>query len=200
MVRYVIPNQRNAEFSKVCFSGYLCHQRLNFMKNLQLIFIIALLALSAGIGVKMFNQWQADQQPMPLPIFSFPDLTGTPHSSNEWQGKILVLNFWATWCPACLKEIPAFMALQTQFAEKVQFVGIALDDLEAVKTFQQKAAVNYPLLISGDWAGFDLAKKLGNFVSAIPYTVVVNRDGLVVYHHAGELTADELQAVISPLL
>jgi thiol-disulfide isomerase/thioredoxin len=170
------------------------------MKTVQMIFVIALLALTAGIGVRIFNQWQADQKPMPLPTFSFPDLNGTPQTSTQWQGNILVLNFWATWCPACLKEIPAFMELQTQFAEKVQFVGIALDDLDAVKTYQQKTTVNYPLLISGDWAGFDLAKKLGNFVSAIPYTVVVNREGLVIYHHAGELTAAELQAVISPLL
>jgi thiol-disulfide isomerase/thioredoxin len=170
------------------------------MKTVQIIFIIALLALTAGIGVRMFDKWQTEQQPMPLPTFSFPDLNGTPHSSNEWQGKIIVLNFWATWCPSCLKEIPEFMALQTQLGEKIQFVGIALDDLEAVKIFQQKTAVNYPLLISGDWAGFQLAKKLGNLISAIPYTVVVNRDGLVVYRHSGELSASELQAVIAPLL
>jgi len=170
------------------------------MKLAQTILIMGLLALSAGIGVRMVNQWQTEQQPQPLPTFSFPDLNGTPHSSTEWNGKIIVLNFWATWCPSCLKEIPAFMTLQTQYGEKVQFVGIALDDLEAVKTFQQKTAVNYPLLISGDWAGFNLAKQLGNLISAIPYTVVVNSAGLVIYRHAGELSARELQAAISPLL
>ncbi len=170
------------------------------MKTVQIIFIIALLALTAGIGVRMFDQWQSEQQPMPLPEFSFPDLNNVSHSSKEWQGKIIVLNFWATWCPSCLKEIPEFMAMQTQYGEKVQFVGIALDDLDAVKTFQQKAAVNYPLLISGDWAGFQLAKKLGNLISAIPYTTVVNRDGLIIYHHAGEISANELQMVIAPLL
>jgi thiol-disulfide isomerase/thioredoxin len=169
------------------------------MKTVQTIFIIALLALTAGMGVRMFNQWQIEQQPMPLPTFSFPDLNGTPHSSNEWQGKIMVLNFWATWCPSCLKEIPEFMALQSQYGEKVQFVGIALDDIEAVKTFQQKTAVNYPILISGDWAGFQLAKQLGNSVSAIPYTVVVSSAGQVVYRHAGELSASELQKIIAPL-
>ncbi len=169
------------------------------MKTIQLIFIIALLALTAGIGVRMFDQWQTEQQPIPLPTFSFPDLNGVPHSSTEWNGRIIVLNFWATWCPSCLKEIPAFMALQTEFGEKVQFVGIALDDIEAVKQFNNKNAVNYPLLISGDWAGFDLAKKLGNLVSAIPYTVVVNSAGLVIYHHAGELSASELRTVINGL-
>lgn len=170
------------------------------MKTLQLVFIIALLALTAGIGVRMFNQWQLEKQPMPLPEFSFPDLNGSPQISSQWHGKIIVLNFWATWCPACLKEMPEFMALQKKYAEKVQFVGIALDDLEAVKTFQQKNAVNYPLLISGDFAGFALAKKLGNLISAIPYTVVVDTNGQVVYRHSGELSASKLQGVIEPLL
>lgn len=170
------------------------------MKTVQIIFIIALLALTAGIGVRMMNQWQAEQQPMPLPEFSFPDLNNVSHSSKEWQGKIIVLNFWATWCPSCLKEIPEFMALQTQYGEKVQFVGIALDDLEAVKTFQQNTVVNYPLLISGDFAGFQLAKKLGNLISAIPYSVVVDKTGQVVYRHSGEISANELQTVVEPLL
>lgn len=170
------------------------------MKTTQIIFIIALLALTAGIGVRMFNQWQIEQQPMRLPTFSFPDLNGKQQISTQWQGKIIVLNFWATWCPACLKEIPAFIALQAELGEKVQFIGIALDDLEMVKAFQQKNTVNYPILISGDWAGFNLAKQLGNTVSAIPYTVLVNKDGQAIYRHAGELSASELRMVILPLL
>lgn len=88
------------------------------MKTTQIIFIIALLALAAGIGVRMFNQWQIEQQPMRLPTFSFPDLNGKQQISTQWQGKIIVLNFWATWCPACLKEIPAFIALQAELGEK----------------------------------------------------------------------------------
>jgi thiol-disulfide isomerase/thioredoxin len=170
------------------------------MKVLKLIFITAVLALSAGIGVKMFTQWQAEKQPMPLPVFAFPDLNGTSQSVTQWQDKIIVVNFWATWCPSCLKEIPEFMNLQTKYGEKVQFVGIALDDVDAVKTFQQKTAVNYPLLISGDFAGFQLAKKLGNFISAIPYTVVTNRVGIVIYRHSGAVSEKELEGVLQPLL
>lgn len=170
------------------------------MKTLQLIFITAVLALTAGISLKMYIQWQTEKQPMPLPAFAFPDINGASQNVTQWQGKIIVVNFWATWCPSCLKEIPEFMNLQTKYGEKVQFLGIALDDVEAVKTFQQKTAVNYPLLISGDFAGFQLAKALGNFISAIPYTVVTNYDGIVIYRHSGELSATELEAVLTPLL
>lgn len=171
------------------------------MKTIQWIVIIGLLALTAGMGVRMYMQWQMDKEPQLLTEFSFPDSTTRLRTSNEWQGKIMVLNFWATWCPSCLKEIPAFMALQSRYGvEKVQFVGIALDDLAAVNAFQEETDVNYPLLIAGDWAGFALAKKLGNIMSAIPYTVVVNSAGIIIYRHMGELSASELNSVVEPLL
>lgn len=171
------------------------------MKTLQWLVIVGLLALTAGMGVRMYTQWQLEKQPQPLSEFSFPDLAGVSRASQAWQGKIIVLNFWATWCPACLKEIPAFMALQSQYGdEKVQFVGIALDDVAAVRDFQEKNAVNYPLLIAGDWAGFALAKKLGNLMSAIPYTVVVNSAGIIIYRHMGEMSASDLNSVVEPLL
>ena len=171
------------------------------MKTAQWIVIIGLLALTAGMGVRMYTQWQIEKEPQLLSAFSFPDSAAILHSSSEWQGKIVVINFWATWCPSCLKEIPAFMALQSRYGnEKVQFVGIALDDVAAVSVFQEKTGVNYPLLIAGDWAGFALAKKLGNIMSAIPYTVVVNSAGMIIYRHMGELSASELNSVVEPLL
>lgn len=171
------------------------------MRTAQWIVIIGLLALTAGMGVRMYTQWQMEKEPQLLSAFSFPDAAAKLRSSSEWQGKIVVINFWATWCPSCLKEIPAFMVLQSRYGnEKVQFVGIALDDVAAVNVFQEKTSVNYPLLIAGDWAGFALAKKLGNIMSAIPYTVVVNSAGMIIYRHMGELSASELNSVVEPLL
>ena len=99
------------------------------------------------------------------------------------------------------EDLTTFMVLQSKYGnEKVQFIGIALDDVAAVKVFQEKTGVNYPLLIAGDWAGFALAKKMGNIMSAIPYTVVVNSAGMIIYRHMGELSASELNSVVEPLL
>ena len=171
------------------------------MRTAQWVVIIGLLALTAGMGVRMYTQWQLEKQPQMLSEFSFLDGASTLHSSNEWKSKIVVINFWATWCPSCLKEIPSFMVLQSKYGnEKVQFIGIALDDVAAVKVFQEKTGVNYPLLIAGDWAGFALAKKMGNITSAIPYTVVVNSAGMIIYRHMGELSTSELNSVVEPLL
>jgi len=111
------------------------------MRTAQWGVIIGLLALTAGMGVRMYTQWQLEKQPQMLSEFSFLDGASTLHSSNEWKSKIVVINFWATWCPSCLKEIPSFMVLQSKYGnEKVQFIGIALDDVAAVKVFQEKRA------------------------------------------------------------
>lgn len=133
-----------------------------------------------------------------LPVFSFPDTAEKTHSISEWQGKILVINFWATWCQPCLKEIPEFMQLQTQFGKQnVQFIGIAIDELSAVTRYQNTANMNYPVLMANEWDGFNLAQQLGNSANTVPYTVVVNPAGQIIYRHAGAVKKEDLIAVIT---
>lgn len=137
---------------------------------------------------------QADEV---LPAFSFPDIDEKPHNISEWQGKTLVINFWATWCQPCLKEIPEFVQLQTQFSAKnVQFIGIAIDELPAVARFKDTTKMNYPVLVASEWEGFNLSQQLGNSANTVPYTVVVNTAGKIIYRHAGAVKKEELQTVI----
>jgi thiol-disulfide isomerase/thioredoxin len=120
------------------------------------------------------------------------------HSISEWQGKTLVINFWATWCQPCLKEIPEFVQLQTQFSKQnVQFIGIAIDELLVVRLYKNTANMNYPVLISSEWDGFNLAQQLGNSSNTVPYTVVVNPAGQIFYRHAGVVKKEDLIAVIT---
>ena len=87
-----------------------------------------------------------------MPLFSLPDASEKMHTISEWQGKTLVINFWATWCQPCLKEIPEFIQLQTKYEKKnVQFIGIAIDELPAVIRYKNTIPINYPILISGEW-------------------------------------------------
>lgn len=170
------------------------------MKERYVFIIVATIALSIGIGVRFWKREFTDTTSMSLPAFEFPDLAGLRQNVSQWQGKALVINFWATWCLPCLQEIPDFMALQEKLGtQRVQFIGIALDDKEAVEAFQQKNQVSYPLLIAGDWHGFHLAKTLGNSLGAIPYTVVVNPAGNVIFHHAGQVSVHELEKILLPL-
>ena len=136
----------------------------------------------------------------PLPQFSLPGLDGVKEDINQWQVKVRVVNFWATWCPPCKREIPAMIALQESFGPKrLQFVGISLDNkLETVKEFASKMGMNYPILL-GDEA-IDVAEKLGNDQGILPYTVIVDQLGNVAYVHYGELERADLEKEIKKLL
>ena len=132
-----------------------------------------------------------------LPMFSFPDANEKMHAISEWKSKTLVINFWATWCQPCLKEIPEFVQLQTQYTQKnVQFIGIAIDELSAVTRYKNTVNLNYPVLISSEWDGFNLAQQLGNNSNTVPYTVVVNSAGKIIFRYAGAVKKEDLMAVL----
>jgi thiol-disulfide isomerase/thioredoxin len=140
-----------------------------------------------------------EQQLTRLPALSYPDLNGKPRAISEWQDKVLVLNFWATWCPPCREETPLFVALQDEYRERgVQFVGLAIDDLEAVQTFVDTYGVEYPVLI-GDIDAVDVSRRLGNRFSGLPYTVIVAPGGEIVIRHAGGLTREQIVPVLERL-
>lgn len=156
------------------------------MKNLKIAVLIFLL----------FCHFDAHADDI-LPMFSFPDTDEKMHTISEWEGKTLVINFWATWCQPCLKEIPEFVQLQTQYAKQnVQFIGIAIDELPAVTRYKNSVNINYSVLISSEWDGFNLAQQLGNNSNTVPYTVVVNPVGKIIYRYAGAVKKENLMAII----
>jgi thiol-disulfide isomerase/thioredoxin len=174
------------------------------MKRSVLIVTVAVIAFVGGLSVRgllsspLAKTSQENQSA--LPEISLPDLSGKQRSMKEWQGKVLVINFWATWCPPCLKEMPEFEAMQNELSGKgLQFIGIAIDDAEPVKEFIASKKITYPILLGED-QGTKIAHDLGNIVNTVPFTVVVNKKGLVVKSHMGELTREQLLETVSPLL
>lgn len=169
------------------------------MKRSVLIITVAIIAFTCGLGVRGLLADAAQDSHKPIADFSLSDLSGKQHSTKEWQGKVLVLNFWATWCPPCLKEMPEFQELQNKYSDKgLQVIGIALDDAEPVKEFLASNKITYPILLGED-QGTKIAHDLGNIVNTVPFTVVVNKQGMVVKSHMGTLTREELQKITSPL-
>lgn len=131
------------------------------------------------------------------PAFQLPDLEGKIHDINEWNGQVVVVNFWATWCPPCRKEMPAFLELQNKYgAQGLQFVGIALDDAFKVQDFIDTIGVDYPILLGGEKA-IKASEEYGNRLGALPYTVVVNREGYIVKTYRGEVSQDSLEKVVT---
>ena len=161
-------------------SGYLVHQ---YTSREQLV---AADALAAPIPAA-----PDPAQPSAVLDWSFVDVDGKRQPLSQWQGRLVVLNFWATWCSPCLKEIPAFVELQQRLGPRgVQFVGIALDQVEAVKPFLADHGLNYPVVL-GDQDVARFMTSLGNQIGALPYSVVVSRDGAVLTTHQGEWQAED---------
>jgi thiol-disulfide isomerase/thioredoxin len=135
-----------------------------------------------------------------LPAFAFADLDGRMRRAGEWAGRVLVINFWATWCPPCRRELPAFAELQARYEGRgVQFLAIAIDDVEAVRRFATEHPFNFPVL-HGEDAATRLAAQLGNRLSSLPYTVVVDRRGDVRVRHFGEYARDDLERALVAVL
>ncbi len=159
---------------------------------------LALAALTAGIWLAQTRY--APQAPTTstetLWQLSFPDTQGRSQALSQWRGKVLVLNFWASWCAPCREEMPDFDGLRAQFQPRgVEFVGLAIDHSANVTQFLQRQPVNYPILI-GEGAAHNLARQLGNPSGALPYTIVLDRDGRIVLKHLGRLPRATLEAVL----
>ncbi|MDD4881149.1 MAG: TlpA disulfide reductase family protein [Gallionellaceae bacterium] len=131
---------------------------------------------------------------------ALPDLSGRQQAIGQWRGKVLVLNFWAPWCPPCRKEIPGFIRLQRQYgAQGLQLVGVGLDSADKVSAYADATGIPYPLLL-GEAAASDLARAAGNSLGGLPYTLVLDRQGNPVASHTGGLDEARLEALIKPLL
>ncbi len=121
------------------------------------------------------------------------DLMGKEHSLAEWRGKVLVVNFWATWCTPCREEIPEFSRISQKFAgENVQFVGVALDTADKVAAFTREVSIPYPTLL-GSLDSIDLLGELGNTAKGLPFTLILGSDGTIHHLKLGVLPGAQLE-------
>lgn len=169
------------------------------MKQAAIVILAGLLALAGGLALRFSLYPSPDSEPAPLPSFSLPDLSGQSHALDEWRGKIRVLNFWATWCPSCREEIPGLVALRARYAgQGVEIIGIALEDKAPVQDYVDFFKIDYPILIAGE-QGMALARQMGNRAEAIPFTVVVDREGMIRHRHLGKLEQEDLAEMIEAM-
>ena len=160
---------------------------------------LALAALAAGVWLAQMRYTpQAPAAPAVAALWQlgFPDVRGHEQPLSQWRGQVVVLNFWASWCTPCREEMPDFDALRRQFqSDGIEFVGIAIDNPASVSQFLQTMPVSYPILI-GEGAAHRLARQLGNPSGALPYTIVLDRDGNLVLSHLGRLPRATLEATL----
>jgi thiol-disulfide isomerase/thioredoxin len=167
---------------------------------------VGLLAALAGISLWLANEPSGPRAgtpqlaPAALYAATFRDAQGMGHPLGLYQGKILVLNFWATWCAPCRDEMPAFSRLQARWAARnVQFVGLAEDEPERVEHFRREIAVSYPLYTGPAEVG-DLARRLGDGDGLLPFTVVFDEQGRVVEQRLGPFAEGDLDALLARIV
>ena len=162
------------------------------MKKNLLILTLLIFAGTSGFAMHRYLNQQKDLHNTALgqlrPEFAAPDLNGDFQNIKQYDGKLVLLNFWATWCPPCKREIPAFIELQQAYADQgFQIIGLAIDDEDAVAEFVEEIGMNYPTMVVQQ-AGIELASRYGNINGVLPYSVLIDRDGTIVHTITGELS------------
>jgi thiol-disulfide isomerase/thioredoxin len=138
-----------------------------------------------------------DAKPADLSL-SIKDMNGADVQLSSFKGKVLLINFWATWCAPCKAEIPGFVELQKKYGKDLQILGVSVDDTpEDIKPYAEKYAINYPLLIGLNRE--DVEKAYGPFLG-IPQSFLISRDGKICVKHPGLVAKDKFEQEIKSLL
>ena len=148
------------------------------------------------------NQTQnvSNQSTQTLFAASFPNEKGQSQSIKQYAGKIIVLNFWATWCEPCREEMPELSDLHDAYKNKnVVVLGMAVDDIANINEFLKTTKISYPLFAADD-SGMNLAAELGNSKSVLPFTVIIKPDGSLAKSYFGRITKALLEETIVTLI
>jgi thiol-disulfide isomerase/thioredoxin len=151
-------------------------------------------AMAAGAGVAWWRyQPRGGESPGELWSMAFQTPQGTQLAMQSLRGKPLLLNFWATWCPPCVEEMPLLDAFyKAHSAHGWQVLGLAIDQPSAVRNFLQKTPVSYPIGLAG-LEGTELGKSLGNLAGGLPFTVILGADGTVRHRRMGRVDESDLK-------
>ena len=175
--------------------------KFNFRTITQLVLAVLVIFsimkyFNVETDIKTWLTNSEDNKPKYIVQFSLQDLDGKTRNIREWSDRRVLINFWATWCVPCRREMPM---LQNLYLNKdtynIEIIGIAVDENESVKDFIYEYGIEFPILI-GQSDAYEIMQQLGNTATTLPYTLVVEPDGLITWYKNTELKAEDLPAIL----
>ena len=175
--------------------------KFNFRTITQLVFAVLVVFsimkyFNVETDIKTWLTNSEDNKPKYIVQFSLQDLDGKTRNIREWSDRRVLINFWATWCVPCRREMPM---LQNLYLNKdkynIEIIGIAVDENESVKDFIYEYGIEFPILI-GQSDAYEIMQQLGNTATTLPYTLVVEPDGLITWFKNTELKAEDLPDIL----
>lgn len=175
--------------------------------------LIVVIALAGGVAGALAGRWLRGPAPLPptqgpamvavgdpAPELALPDLDGREHRLADWHGRLLLVNFWASWCPPCVEEMPLLDAAAREHGKGLAVVGIATDTHAATAEFLDRHPVAYPILVDDPERGTGSARMLGDNRGALPYSVLIGADGRVLEQRFGVFNEESLAQWLAPHL
>ncbi len=174
------------------------------MKNTVIVGLVVMVAAAAGYIVQQnyYVSYEAQQNVQQSAAdgrvaFTLPDLQGVERQLSEWDGEARLVNFWATWCAPCRREIPLLKQLQhDKFEQRLQVIGVAVDHMEDVVAYAEEARFNYPVLV-GQEKAMAAAESSGVEFIGLPFTMVITSDSTLVVTHMGEIKQEHVERIAS---
>ena len=175
--------------------------KFNFRTITQLVLVVLVVFsimkyFNVETDIKTWLTNSEDSKPKYIVQFSLQDLDGKTRNIREWSDRRVLINFWATWCVPCRREMPM---LQNLYLNKdtynIEIIGIAVDENESVKDFIYEYGIEFPILI-GQSDAYEIMQQLGNTATTLPYTLVVEPDGLITWFKNTELKSEDLPEIL----
>lgn len=170
-------------------------------QQLSLLLLLAAIVIAApATAANSSGKVNVGDNAWDLPLPPLPDLQGKQRRLEEWRGKVILLNFWASWCAPCQYEIPDFVDFQNEYGDAgLQIIGVGIDEKRMLGNVHRSLGINYPVLVAGV-EGDSLLAKWGDYRGIVPYSVVFDRDGRIVLIRSGRLDRRSFDRHVLPLL
>jgi len=173
----------------------------NKVKKVMTVFILLISVCIVSVSAETSKKGKPISSAWQLPPLILNDLKGSKHNLYEWHGKVIMLNFWATWCGPCQIEIPDFIDYQTRYGGKgLQIIGVGLDETRKLRNYVRTVGINYPILQADPELQYSLLKQWGNSFGVLPFTVIIARDGRLVFMQQGVFKSEAFDSIVKPLL